>query len=419
MRINPSVRNLVLIWMGWALTMIAFQETVGMRLDLQRPDRALSWTAGETAAGSQDDQPYLIDPFMNQHVSWDSEFYLSVAVAGYDDPEVRGISTNTTPFAFRPMGCQPGLDGDCVSLSYAFFPLYPVATRLVALPLHPLQLTPIARATLAAIIVSLLGTLGAMLGLYFMSRESLGEAGGVRAAFYMLIFPSGFFLTQVYADGLFIGLIFGTLAFLLARKWGWAALLSALAVWTRPGGAIIALPLAIVWLMDRPWQDGWKSALMRGLAALAPILSHSIWTLTPLADKFQFVEDRFFGRGLLVLSRSLDSWQQALLAISSGNTQAKFYYTLEFGAIALAILACLLLLRERPEISLFGLAMVLFAVTSGPFQGMIRYVLAAPPLFWILARWGKNPAFDRVWSVVSILLLGMEAMLFSFDLWVA
>jgi hypothetical protein len=80
---------------------------------------------------------------------------------------------------------------------------------------------------------------------------------------------------------------------------------------------------------------------------------------------------------------------------------------------------CILLFKERPELSAFSLAMIFFTFTSGSSQGMIRYVLAAPTLFWILARWGKHPAFDRVWTLISILLLGLEAMLFSFNFWVA
>jgi len=95
------------------------------------------------------------------------------------------------------------------------------------------------------------------------------------------------------------------------------------------------------------------------------------------------------------------------------------YYLLEFGAVVLAVVACLLLWKERPELSAFGLAMIVFAFTTGSAQGMVRYVLPAVPIFWVLARWGRNPIFDRVWSLASILLMGMEATLFSFDFWVA
>jgi len=222
---NPSLRNLVMIWLGWAIVMVAFQRWVDLRVELKRPDHVLFWTAIETGAGSQRDKAYLSDPLLNRHVSWDSEFYLSVATVGYDDPAVRAI-----PSSFKSgLGpyCTAGTDSDGHSLSYAFFPIYPMATRLAALPLRLFRLTPIARSKLAAVIVSMLGALGGMIALYSMTRTSLGEEGGVRAGFYLLIFPSGFFLAQVYTEGLMIGLTFGALAFLLARRWGWAALLAA------------------------------------------------------------------------------------------------------------------------------------------------------------------------------------------------
>ena len=213
----------------------------------------------------------------------------------------------------------------------------------MALPLRLLPFTAIARATLAAVIVSLLGTLGAMMSLYFMSRESLGEEGGIRAAFYFLIFPSGFFLAQVYTEGLFLGLTFGSLAFLLARKWGWSALLAALAVWARPGGAILILPMAIVWVMDRSWQESWKTALMRGLAVLAPAISYGIWAISPLAEKFHRIESLYFSRKLLAIDASMEAWGGALQTLTQNNSQAKFYYTLEFAAVLLAVAACLYL----------------------------------------------------------------------------
>jgi hypothetical protein len=417
MKINPSIRNIVFIWLGWALLMIAFQHWIGTRLSLKRPDYALNWTPAETIMGSG--KPYLNDPFLNEHVAWDSEYYLSIATVGYDDPAVEGIPSNFAWGTRQQQFCVPSKNSDCTSRNYAFFPLYPWVTRIVALPLQLFPMTSIARSTLAAVTVSLLGTFGAMLSLYSMTREPLGEEGGMRAAFYLLIFPSGFFLAQVYTEGLFIGLTFGALAFLLERKWGWSALLAALAVWARPGGAVLLLPMTIVWLMDKAWQTGWKSALTRGLAVLSPALSYGVWSLTPLADKFHLVEKLYFGRGLLAIGPSFAAWKQAWLSFTLDNLQTRFYYTLEFAAVALAIITCILLLKERPELSAFGLAMTFFAFTSGAAQGMIRYVLVAPSLFWILARWGKHPAFDRVWSVLSILLLGLEVTLFSFDFWVA
>jgi hypothetical protein len=45
-------------------------------------------------------------------------------------------------------------------------------------------------------------------------------------------------------------------------------------------------------------------------------------------------------------------------------------------------------------------------------------VLAVPPLFVVLAIWGRNAVFDRAWTTASLLLLGILATLFTFDFWV-
>jgi len=48
---NPSLRNLVLIWLGWATVMVAFHRWVDLRVEPKRPDHVLFWTATGTSAG--------------------------------------------------------------------------------------------------------------------------------------------------------------------------------------------------------------------------------------------------------------------------------------------------------------------------------------------------------------------------------
>ena len=48
---------------------------------------------------------------------------------------------------------------------------------------------------------------------------------------------------------------------------------------------------------------------------------------------------------------------------------------------------------------------------------MYRYVLAAPVLFLFLSKLGRNEAFDRAWTVASVLLLAVNAFLFAKDMW--
>ena len=199
-----SLPILIFIWLGWALILPAFQTWALMRFKLERPDYALGWTEKETELDAQSGKIYLNDPFMNYQVAWDSEYYLSIANVGYSDPAVYSCTVN---------------DNQVLSNNNAFMPLYPYLIRLVAYPLQTLRLSPIATATLAGVIISTLGALGGAIALYSLAYNQLGEQGALRSAFYLLIFPTGLFLAQVYTEGLFVGLAFGSLAFLAHKKW--------------------------------------------------------------------------------------------------------------------------------------------------------------------------------------------------------
>ena len=75
-------RNIVLIWLAWALILIGFQALATGRFKPQFPDRAQVWTEAATGRGYQLKHPFLLDPFMNNQVAWDSEYYLGIATGG-------------------------------------------------------------------------------------------------------------------------------------------------------------------------------------------------------------------------------------------------------------------------------------------------------------------------------------------------
>ncbi len=166
---NPSHGTIFFIWLGWVIVIMAYQGLVPARLKLARPDYALEWTVTETRAHSQDGKIFLTDPFLNTHVSWDSEYYLAIAVNGYEAPTIHRISAVFGEGAQTGGGFWPFVIPNNVaqttgiSLSYAFFPFYPMMMRLFAIPLSIFGMTPIATATLAGVVVSMLGTLAAML----------------------------------------------------------------------------------------------------------------------------------------------------------------------------------------------------------------------------------------------------------------
>jgi hypothetical protein len=505
--------TILLIWLAWAILVIGFQKIATMRFQPQLPDTVLDWTAGETTPGAHDRQPYLLDPFMNRQVAYDSEFYISIAVAGYDDPGLRAIwlDPNKKPepiwnqYPNLPFGIPNDFPGGrpafvpknfvAYCFNYAFFPFYPLMIRALSFPLKPLGLDPIATAALAGVIVSLLGALGAMLALYDLTRDDMDDTGRLRTAFYLVAFPTGFFLAMVHTEGLFVGLAFGALALLKRKQWLLAALLAACATVTRAVGVALVIPFGIAWLQEAipfirnliqrnkndkvtikfPWNLLWK-----GLVGLSPLMAYGIWDFL-LGKQFRAVEGGFFSRGIFVFKQSQDAWTGAFRALfdpsiipianrigwglialtvvlvvkillwswlevkipkivswvinltllicggilvflwykHTNNEQRTFYYMVEFAATILALAASAYMLRTQSGIALFSLMVVLISFFSGGAQGMPRYILGAPAVFIMLGHLGKkNEAFDRAWTIGSVLLMGLFAMLFAFNFWV-
>ncbi len=138
-----------------------------------------------------------------------------------------------------------------------------------------------------------------------------------------------------------------------------------------------------------------------------------------MGTAFQSVEDTYFGRGALKIDTSLQAWSIAWASLTGGNSQQAAYYTIEFGTIALAAMACVFTLKRYPAAALFGMVILLISSTSNSPQSMAHYILTVPSLFIFLSRLGKQPWFDRAWTIASVLLMGVETMLFTFDMWVA
>ncbi len=430
---NPNHRLVFYIWLGWALIMISYHILLPARFTVKPPDFALEWTATETLPGSQNGKIFLNEPFLNRHVSWDSEYYLAIAVSGYEAPTINRIRSQFGassgagywPFVI-PANVQsaPG-----ISLSYAFFPFYPLMMRLFAIPLSIFGLTAIGTATLAGVIVSMLGTLAAMLALYEFAKDDMDEANGLRAAFYLIIFPSAFFLAEIYTEGLFVGLAFSSL--LLARRGyrGWAAVIAIFATFTRAVGVLIFVPLLISWIKEWEWMEldlEWKQiyyrglpwrVIFRGLVVLAPLAAFLLWRVTYYGLAFSRVEDEFFGRGMLAFGNTFISWSEGFKSIFGTNPNASAYYIVEWLGILIGFTACIAGLKRYPDIAIFGLLVVFLSFTSGPAQGMYRYVLAAPPVFLFLSRLGKNPVFDRLWTIASILIMSIMCTMYMFDMW--
>jgi Mannosyltransferase (PIG-V) len=409
------VRRVVLVWLGWAVLMLGFQAWVQARYELKRPDTVKDWTASWTNAGSASRHPYLQAQAMKGHAAWDSEFYISIALHGYEDPAMRAASPGSTPDAevAAPKGTHP----TWVSLNHAFFPGYPFAMGLIARPLAAGGMAPVDAATLAGVIVSIIAALFAMLAIADLahagSRTDEDPGGNaLTAAFYLAIWPAAVFLAQVYSESLFLALSFGALAMLKRDRWGFATALAVGAVFTRATGLLLVIPFGLAWL-----GDGERRSVPRAVLAASPLLAYLAWRLFFGAD-FDFVETKYFGRWPLALGQSLDAWSDFLDTLMNGEAPARAYDLVELAGIAASLVTSAMLWPRDKALTLYGLATFAVVATSGAALGMHRYALAMPSMFMAPAFvGGRHPVFDRIWTLACVLGLAALTLAFSFGFW--
>ena len=394
---------------------------VDARYQPVRPDNVLPWSTEFTGPGQQDRIPYLDHPFMNHQISWDSRFYLSIAKEGYDDPASESVETE---------------HGQIVSLNHNFLPGYPYTMRVVGALLLGSGMQPLNAYALGGVVIALVGLLAGLIALHDIARAQFAEDGAQRVVFYTLIFPTSFFFAQVYSEGLFTGLAFTTLALARRKHLALAALLAVLATWTRAVGVVLIVPLVMAWL-DRAGIDWRQGSIHRlpldRLKQLTPRMwLHGVWVLAPvgaylvwhhfLGEEFQIVNTLEFVRKPFVIEQSIRAWGSAFLRLTGlreASTQTRAYFLLEFSAVGLGFWGSLVTRRHYPDIALFSLLSWLVVVTSGSAVSASRYILALPAVFIALGTLGQHPLFDRIWTLISVLLLAMLISLFTFDMWVA
>lgn len=208
---------------------------------------------------------------LNLPVRWDAGWYLQIAVNGYS---------------------YDRLAGPAHQQNIVFFPAFPIVTRVLGLLLGNGRESYVLGATLA----SLAAFLFALVYIYLLARDEIGDDRARAAVWLLAAYPFALFFGAVYTESLFLLCAAGAFyhfrrhEYLAAGAWGLVAGL------TRPNGAFLAVPLAIVavspWLpwrivrADRPRDRRDSRALVPAIVAAAMpgvgvlIFSAFIWRLT-------------------------------------------------------------------------------------------------------------------------------------------
>jgi Gpi18-like mannosyltransferase len=320
---------------------------------------------------------------------WDSEWYLLIADHGYASYEY-----------FKDAGGGRYLQQD----SSKFFPAYPIAIRALTFITG--------NSVLSGILIS---NICAVLFLYFFLRlasKFMSTENTVNAAILYIVFPTSLFLSAIYAEAMFLAAIVAAFLFIEERKLLPALTACAIAVLTRPPGAL-ALP-ALAWL-------AWQKFEARRIMATAGIIAA---VCIPLAGYLMYIDNTF--GSMSWISQSQTYWRgemkypfyafvrffQNKIAIHGQHNSM-----IDFTFAIVQIIVLIFSFRRVPlPYALYSLIALLFPLSSSLFS-FSRLCLANFPFFLVLP-----PLLGR-WNlpiqIFSAIILAFFMAAFANWFWVA
>ena len=380
-------RAVILIGVGWMVALMVFQQIAWKRFTLERPDYAYPWTGEMTPgyAASPDTGPWF-------YARWDSPRYVKIARVGYTEPRLA-----------------------------PHFPLYPVLMRVVyEAVIDPLGLgdwdtgRPHAGMALAGLIVSAGMMLLAILAMAGLAWDWLGPDDTLRAVFYLLIFPTAFYMVQVYSEATYMAVSLGALWFTYRRRWIPAVILIVLATLTRTMGVLLAIPYLTTWVAE--WWEGRRPPRRALIGVLLPPLVFAGWALWLDSQGLSmFAAQEDFGREVLTVRSLLIFFGDVIYIFRAANG---IHVALDLALTLLAVVLCVAELKRFPGLAMYGVGSVAMGISSGQLVSMNRYALAVVPIYFALTRWGRHPVFDRVWTFISLLWFGLYTVLYVHGFWV-
>lgn len=266
-------------------------------------------------------------------------------------------------------GYHPG-DG-----SAAFFPLYPLAVKMVAwLPgLGPLG---------AALLVANACFFGALLLLHALTRLELGAEAARRTVLFAALFPTGFFFLAPYTEATFLLLSIAAFWFARRDRWGWAALAGAGAALTRSIGVLLVFGLAVEAYRQHRHDDRplWPR-LGTSLAVAAGPLLYALWWLARFDDFWAPLQaQRNWARTTTWPSTTLghalmDAWRW------------RTYWLIDLLVVVMVVWGVVCAARRIPAgytvyAGLSLLLPLLFPFDDRPLMSMPRFVAVVFPAFW-------------------------------------
>jgi hypothetical protein len=370
LRIAPSkatlMKKALALLLFWLLFVNAFAVIALNRFNLTR-DTAYGWIASLKIIQEQSWDPIRL------HARWDSLYYTDIAQHGY---------------YLTPGNPLPNV---------VFFPLYPALVSLVATLIG-------GHTVLAGWLVSTLALVGAVIVFYQLLRTFHPTIDPETPIFYLLIFPTAFFLNAVYTEALYLLLSLLTFYCALKGRFVSAGVTGLLAALTRVTGVLLFIPVM------------WELFKRRGRYPIGSVSFFSVF-LIPLGTCLFFFYHYWAFGDLFLFFKVQAAWGHSLFRINKGHIAllshpAVVNLVLDVAFVLFALAAAYHVFRQRwTSYGLYMLATLGVVFSTGTIMSVGRYIVVLFPMYIALAT-SRNEQFKRVYVLGSVLLLALNIALF-------
>jgi hypothetical protein len=292
-----------------------------------------------------------------------------------------------------------------------FFPLYPILIRLITINFD--------YANISALIIANTCSLIAFYYLYKLAKLEFNSNVAVKTMLFLSIFPTAYFLSAPYTEGLFFALVIASIYYARVSRWELAGPLSLFAALSRLAGLLL-LPVLLVEYLH---QKGWKPSkidpkILWTTLALAGFLIYLGINLQVTGNAFTFMEIE-----KTHWSNTFDPWRGLTLAYSWA-TNAAYPENLTIGIAPLIFAVFGLLMfgvavwkRLRPSYLVYMFLSWGLAVSTSWWISVPRYIMAMFPMFILLGALTHKKAVNLAIVVAFGVGLCYFSAIFALGWW--
>lgn len=366
------MKKIIIIFLLWLIIINIFALLSLNRFNL-KTDTAYNWIDSNNF--SQEQKWDLI----SLHSRWDSSWYLDIAKNGYSFNGPEKLS------------------------NIVFFPLYPVLIKIFSI-------FTAGNLILSGWILSSAFLLLSLIYIFKLVKDFHPSIDPYLPIFFLLIFPTAFFLNAVYTESLFLFLSLITFYYGLKKKYLLAGIFGLLSAVTRVTGILLFIPL--VW---EYWEYNKFKISSFFKKDFLPLL------LLPIGT-FSFLLFHYLKFGDFILFFKVEKWWGRNFSLNKDHfillkNPAIVNFSIDLFFIVFAIIVIFFVFKKlKASYGLYMLATLAIALSSGTFMSIGRYILTLFPIYILLASI-KNDYLKKSWIFLSVLLLAMNIILFVNNYW--